>query len=202
MTCAKSGNADAVRMLIAHDAAINAKEPAQNQTALMWAAAEQHPDVVKALIEAEADLQAHTKKGFTALHFAAREGDQESARLLLAAGVNVNIRTQPESSRRRRWHGRVAEGTHGIGRRRRARSGLSGDVVRGQHPVAGRHGAGPGSAGAVPARSGSGPQRRRCRLHAAALGVDAPGRAAPPIRYTASRIRWPGFPTGRPSCNS
>lgn len=96
MTCAKSGNVEAVRTLIAHDAAINAKEPVQNQTALMWAAAERHPAVVKALIDANADLQAHSKKGYTALHFAAREGDQESVRLLLAAGVNLNIRTQPE----------------------------------------------------------------------------------------------------------
>ena len=96
MTCAKSGNVEAVRTLIAHDAAINAKEPVQNQTALMWAAAEHHPAVVKALIEANADLQAHSKKGYTALHFAAREGDQESVRLLLAAGVNVNLRTQPD----------------------------------------------------------------------------------------------------------
>jgi ankyrin repeat protein len=52
--------------------------------------------VVKALIDAKADLQARTKKGFTALHFSAREGDQEAARLMLAAGVNVNIRTQPD----------------------------------------------------------------------------------------------------------
>jgi len=96
MTCAKTGNVEAVRALIAHDAAINAKEPEQNQTALMWAAAERHPAVVKALIDANADLQAHSKKGYTALHFAAREGDQESVRLLLAAGVNVNLRTQPD----------------------------------------------------------------------------------------------------------
>ena len=79
-------------MLIARDAAVNAKEPAQNQTALMWAAAEHHPAVVKSLIEAHADLQAHTKQGFTALHFASREGDPESARLLIAAGVDVNIK--------------------------------------------------------------------------------------------------------------
>ena len=47
MTCAKSGSVDAVRMLIEYGAAINAKEPTQNQTALMWAAAERHPDVVQ-----------------------------------------------------------------------------------------------------------------------------------------------------------
>jgi ankyrin repeat protein len=98
MTCAKSGSAEAVRSLISHDAAINAKEPVQNQTALMWAAAEHHPDVVRLLIEAKADLLAHTKRGFTALHFAAREGDRESTRILLAAGVNVNLQTQPDAA--------------------------------------------------------------------------------------------------------
>src|SRR5215471_21800519 len=96
MTCARSGAADAVRMLLAGDADVNAREPAQNQTALMWAAAEHHPGVVRALIDAKADLLAHTKSGFTALHFAAREGDIESARLLLAAGINIDIRSQPD----------------------------------------------------------------------------------------------------------
>jgi uncharacterized protein len=93
MTCAKSGSSDAVRMLIEYGAAINAKEPAQNQTALMWAAAERHPDVVKAFIDAHADLTANTKQGFTAIHFSARLGDLESVKLLLAAGVDVNVLT-------------------------------------------------------------------------------------------------------------
>src|SRR6185436_17393167 len=96
MTCAKSGNAEAIGRLIAGDANVNAKEPSQNQTALMWAAAQHHPDVVQTLIASKADLDAHTKSGFMALHFAAREGDIESARLLLAAGVNVNVRSQPD----------------------------------------------------------------------------------------------------------
>jgi uncharacterized protein len=96
MTCARSGSVDAVRMLIVRGAGVNAKEPSENQTGLMWAAAEHHPDVVRALIEAGADLQAHTRKGFTALHFAAREGDLDVTRLLLDAGVNVNIRSQAE----------------------------------------------------------------------------------------------------------
>ena len=98
MTCASSGSLDAVRLLIGRGADVNAKEPSQNQTALMWAAAEHHPDVVRTLVELKADLQAHTKKGFTALHFAAREGDLETTRLLLAAGVDINIRSQPEPS--------------------------------------------------------------------------------------------------------
>lgn len=98
MTCAKTGSAPAVKALIGGDADVNAKEPAQSQTALMWAAAERHPEVVRTLLEAKADLQARTKSGFTALHFAAREGDIESARLLLAAGMDINLRSQPENA--------------------------------------------------------------------------------------------------------
>jgi ankyrin repeat protein len=101
MTCAKSGSADAVRMLIEYGAAVNAKEPEENQTALMWAAAERHPDVVKALIDAHADLKANSKHGFTAIHFAAREGDLESIQLLLAAGVDVNLLTYADGQTNR-----------------------------------------------------------------------------------------------------
>jgi len=97
ITCAGSGSADAVRLLIARGGDVNAKEPSQNQTALMWAASERHPNVVRTLIEHGADLQARTRKGFTALHFAAREGDIESAQLLLAAGLDVNILAQSET---------------------------------------------------------------------------------------------------------
>jgi len=97
MTCASTGSAEAVRLLMARGADVNAKEPVQNQTALMWAAAEHHPDVVRALIEHSADVQARTKKGFTALHFAAREGDFDCTRLLLAAGADINIRSQPDA---------------------------------------------------------------------------------------------------------
>ena len=96
MTCARAGSVDAVRLLLVHGANVNAKEPNQNQTALMWATAEQHPKVAQVLIEANADLQAHTKSGFTALHFAARVGDMESTRTLLGAGVDVNIKSQPD----------------------------------------------------------------------------------------------------------
>jgi len=99
MTCAKSGSVDAVKRLVEYGAAIEAREPEQHQTALMWAAAEHHPDVVQALIDAHADLKAHSKAGYTAMHFAARQGDLEMVQLLLAAGVNVNILSQAEESK-------------------------------------------------------------------------------------------------------
>jgi uncharacterized protein len=76
---------------------VNAKEPNQNQNALMWATAGRHPNVARMLVEANADLQAHTKAGFTAMHFAARVGDMESIKTLLDAGVDVNIRSRPDA---------------------------------------------------------------------------------------------------------
>lgn len=96
MTCAMTGSLEGVRTLIAHDANVNAKEPVAHQTALMWAAAERHLAVVKALMEAHADIRARTRKGFTVLHLAARQGDEEMVKLLLTAGMDINDRTQPD----------------------------------------------------------------------------------------------------------
>ncbi|HUA20604.1 MAG TPA: ankyrin repeat domain-containing protein [Bryobacteraceae bacterium] len=101
MTCAKTGSVDAVRMLVEYGADVNAHEPKHDQTALMWAAAERHSDVVQALIAAHADLTAHSKEGFTAIHFAARLGDVETIKELLAAGVDVNLLTQAEGESNR-----------------------------------------------------------------------------------------------------
>lgn len=137
MTCARTGSAEAVRMLLVRGANVNATEAVQNQTALMWAAAEQHADVVQVLIEANADLKAHTKSGFTALHFAARAGDMASARTLLGGGVDVNIRSQPDP-----------EPARGQGAR-------GGGAARGGAPATGRAGGAAIAGGGAGARSGT-----------------------------------------------
>jgi ankyrin repeat protein len=92
-TCSRTGAVEAVLDLIEFGAKVQATEPEQNQTALMWAAAERHPDVVQALIKAKADLDARSKKGFAPIHFSARVGDLDSVKLFLAAGVDVNVLT-------------------------------------------------------------------------------------------------------------
>jgi ankyrin repeat protein len=110
MTSARAGNLDAVNALLGHGANVNAQETYRNQTALMWAAAEHHPQVVKALLEHGADWKVQSsfretkipklstassispisRGGLTAFLFAAREGDIETAKVMLDHGVDIN----------------------------------------------------------------------------------------------------------------
>lgn len=113
MLAAQRGNVDAVKALLSHGADPNAREGARGQTALMWAVSAHRPDVVRALLDAHADVRARSNSwtqrmvlccqlyegdeagismvavgGYTALMFAAQDGDLESAKLLLAAGAD------------------------------------------------------------------------------------------------------------------
>jgi ankyrin repeat protein len=47
---------------------------------------------VRAIIGTRPDLDAQDKNGWTALHFAAQEGDAEVVELLIAAGASLNVR--------------------------------------------------------------------------------------------------------------
>ena len=119
MMASRTGKIEAVKALLDHSAQVNAKETWGDTTALMWAVSERHAAVVKLLIDHRADVNARSKfvpsasgRGFegttpvaaklgqpaeefasgllTPLMFAAREDDMESARLLVAAGADVN----------------------------------------------------------------------------------------------------------------
>ncbi len=111
MTAARSGYPDVVELLLAEGANVNV-HAARGQTALMWAVAQKHSDVVEVLLANGANVQARSEVwsqvmavpphgypdydrtiphgGDTALMFAARVGDLASARLLVAAGADVN----------------------------------------------------------------------------------------------------------------
>ena len=117
MTAARTGIVEAVRALLNHGADVDAIELSRGQTALMWAVAQRHTDVAGLLIQHGADVRARSsirrvivntgtaggdaqfegsmvvpedRGGYTALLFAARHGDVESARLLLDAGADAN----------------------------------------------------------------------------------------------------------------
>jgi ankyrin repeat protein len=93
MTCARTGAAEAIRGLAERGADVNVREAHRGQTALMWAAGGKHAGAVKVLIERGADVNAVSTGGFTPLMFAAREGDPESSRLLLAAAARLEDTT-------------------------------------------------------------------------------------------------------------
>jgi ankyrin repeat domain-containing protein 17 len=118
MEAARAGSLEVARLLIARGADVNVHEPGRGQTALMWAVSRRHPAIVRALLEAGANVHAQTKTrpltvmldrgpsrtvktsmqdaaqiqagGSTALLFAATSGDVTAAALLLAAGANVD----------------------------------------------------------------------------------------------------------------
>jgi ankyrin repeat protein len=90
MEAARRGNLAIVRLLLAGGADPNAQEANAGQNALMWAISERHGEVTAELVRHGADVNGRSKNGFTAISFAAQQGDTDSIPILLEAGANVN----------------------------------------------------------------------------------------------------------------
>lgn len=111
MTAARTGNAAAVQVLLDRGAKVAAQEEMLGENALMWAASENHADVVSLLLKRGADPNATSRVlsfpkdrfglegvltilprgGWPALMYAARDGGDRAAAVLVDAGANVNI---------------------------------------------------------------------------------------------------------------
>ena len=119
MTAARAGNADVVNALIDRGVNVNATETWQGQTALMWAAAENHGAVIKALGAHGVDLNARSKElafpdyryetngmavfqlpkgGWTALMYAARQNSKEAVSALADVHADLNATTKQEGT--------------------------------------------------------------------------------------------------------
>ena len=80
-------------------------ETKPTQTALIWAVAEGHADVVSELINAGAEIRVTLDSGFTPLLFAVRNGHIDVVKVLLEAGADLNQRVDPHKDWRHRGYG-------------------------------------------------------------------------------------------------
>ena len=110
MVVARTGHVATAELLLAHGADVNAKEQWGGQSALMWAAAQQQPEMIRTLVSHGARVddagRAHDWQrwqtseprlkqlhvgGFTPLLYAARAGCVACAKELVAGGADVEL---------------------------------------------------------------------------------------------------------------
>jgi ankyrin repeat protein len=113
MLVARTGSVDAAKALLIAGAKVNAIESFGGQSALMWAAAESQPAMIRLLLEYGAEVNARGTVrdpqtritaeprpkdrhigGFTPLLYAAREGSVECAKALIEGHADINMYTR------------------------------------------------------------------------------------------------------------
>jgi ankyrin repeat protein len=107
MLAARTGNVAVAKLLVQHGADVNRREQYRDQSAVMWAAAQNHPDMVAFLVSMKADLSVRARAnewesqitneprvqyrptgGLTPLLYAARAGCLDCVKTMLAAGAD------------------------------------------------------------------------------------------------------------------
>eukprot|EP00977_Amphora_coffeiformis_P001730 scaffold337_cov172-Amphora_coffeaeformis.AAC.4 len=82
------GHLEAAHLLLGHGARTNMPELKKGIPPLVIATQKGHVDMIAMLLEYHADVNATTRAGFTALHWACNEDKLETIQTLLAAGAN------------------------------------------------------------------------------------------------------------------
>ena len=109
MLAARTGNVAVAELLVRHGADVNTREHFKEQSALMWAAGESHPEMVRFLISAGAAVDVRARSidwdsqitneprvqyrptgGLTPLLYAARAGCLACARAIVDAGADAD----------------------------------------------------------------------------------------------------------------
>ncbi len=111
MTASRTGDVPSIKLLLAHGADPNAKNQSLGETALMWAAAENHAAAVAALVHGDAHINARSevldlppfkwlttgmvstalpRGGWTPLMYAARQGAIDAGRALTDSAADIN----------------------------------------------------------------------------------------------------------------
>jgi ankyrin repeat protein len=110
MAVARTGNVEAAQLLLDHHAAVEAREKWGGQTALMWASARRHPEMMQLLIAKGADVNARSidrdyqrhvtaegrpknldSGGLTPLLYAARENCMACVAVLLKNRADIDL---------------------------------------------------------------------------------------------------------------
>lgn len=91
---ARAGDVGAIEQYLASGAAVDAADPKQGGTPLMWAAVTGQTEVIELLIRQGADVNAVSNEGGTALHATAFLGHAQAVDVLLRNGANVNARNK------------------------------------------------------------------------------------------------------------
>jgi uncharacterized protein len=118
MAAARAGSVATLKALVARGARVDAAEQWQGQTALVYAAIENHADAVKLLVELGADVNVRSKRlsfpdfvfktagmiyavqpvgSWTPLMYAARDGALDAVRALADSGADLNL-VDPDGS--------------------------------------------------------------------------------------------------------
>src|SRR3974390_751061 len=132
MEAARTGNVDAIKVLLDHGADVNAKETQRGTTPLMWAADEGHAAAIKVLIEHGADIKAQSapaeRGGGPALGKANDPRRQVAAQgAALAAGTALDV-----GQIRAAAEGNATPGQAGQGQRGAAPAGQRGAAAGGR----------------------------------------------------------------------